>query len=49
MTILEYITCLVNRDVCNSSDQGRIYLMRGPRLIHLRGPLTHCCEKNGKR
>ena len=28
--------------------QGRIQLMRGPRLIHLWGPLSHCYkEKNG--
>jgi len=30
--------------------QGRIYLIRSPRLIHLWGPLSHCCvEKNGMR
>jgi len=31
------------------SGQGRIYLKRCPRLIHLWGPLSHCCEEKWKR
>jgi len=29
----------------SSGFQGRIWLMWGPRLIHLWSPLSHCCEE----